>query len=87
MVMTDDCCAFMSEALPGITPVFFLVDKEKVLQSIGWIYMRAYEVFSIFSMYFVLGLKWNLFSLHCPNLALGVISSRQNNVSHNHFPT
>lgn len=35
MVMTDDCCALMPEALSGVKAVFCLVDKEKVLQSIG----------------------------------------------------
>lgn len=52
MVMTDDCCALMPEALSGIKAVFCLVDKEKVLKSMGWI------------QYFVLGLKWSLFALH-----------------------
>lgn len=34
MVMTDDCCALMPEALSGIKAVFCLVDKEQILQSI-----------------------------------------------------
>lgn len=34
MVMTDDCCALMPEALSGIKAVFCLVDREQILQSI-----------------------------------------------------
>lgn len=60
MVMTDDCCALMPEALSGLKTVFCLLDKKKVLQSIGWVQWEHLRPFHCLCFVFCHGTKWSL---------------------------